>query len=67
MIILFWVKVSDSVGVGWHPYELRTEAEAYAIAVDGELFQDVKADLVGERIENAVSKYLDKKIKHIEV
>lgn len=64
---MYWVKVSDSVGVCWHPYKSRTGAEAYALAVGGELFQDVKADLVGERIENAVSKYLDKKIKHIEV
>lgn len=62
---MYWVKVSDSVGVDWHPYKLRTEAEAYAIAVEGELFQDVKADLVGERIENAVAKYLEKKQKHI--
>lgn len=64
---MYWVKVSDSVGVDWHPYELRTDAEAYAISVNGELFLDAKADLVGERIETAVSKYLNKKIKHIEI
>lgn len=64
---MYYVKVTDSVGEEWRPYKSRTEAEAYAIAVDGELFHDAKEDHVGERIENAVSKYLAKKIKHIEV
>ncbi len=64
---MYYVKVTDSVSEEWHPYKSRTEAEAYALAVDGELYQDAKEDLVGERIEKAVSKYLTKKTKHIEV
>ncbi len=39
---MYYVKVSDPCGEDWHEYISRTEAEAYALSIDGELYEDAK-------------------------
>lgn len=64
---MFYVKISDSVGVEWRPYAELTDAQAYAGAVDGEVWQDAKDEINNAAIDKAVIAYLEKKTKHIVV
>lgn len=63
---MFYVKVSDALGDIWHEYKEMSEAFAFAVAVDGEVFTDA-VDTTNERIEKAVLSYMEKKTKHIVV
>lgn len=62
---MFYVKVSDAMGDIWHDYKTLSEAQAYALAIDGELYQDAKDNTTNILIDNAVTAYLEKKKKHI--
>jgi hypothetical protein len=64
---MFYVKVSDAMGDEWRPYKTLSEAQAYALAIDGEVYQDAKDNTTNLMIDNAVTAYLEKKKKHITV
>jgi len=64
---MFYVKVSDAMGDIWHEYKTLTEAQAYALAIDCEVYQDAKDNTKNLLIDNAVTAYLEKKKKHITV
>lgn len=64
---MFYVKISDSVGVEWRPYANLTDAQAYASVSDGEVYQDAKDGNKDAVIDKAVTAYLAKKKRHITV
>ncbi|NJD76189.1 MAG: hypothetical protein FIB08_03720 [Candidatus Methanoperedens sp.] len=61
--------VEDAMGIDWHEFPTRGQAEAYAESVNGVIgfCGDDGKEILEERIKKCVDKYLEKKAKHITI
>lgn len=65
----YFAGIEDAMGRTWYEYPTKSEAEAFALSIQGFYGEipDNDIEIINTSIDNAVSKYLEKKAKHIRI